>query len=74
MIVPRATGRWTRVSVDPELCESNAVCVKLVPEVFVIDLDDRLRLESIHPPAALRARVEEAVRRCPRQALRLLAD
>jgi ferredoxin len=63
-----------RVRVDRELCESNGVCVRLVPEVFVLDDDDRLRLEQESPPAALRARVEQAVRRCPKQALTIVDE
>ena len=63
-----------RVRVDRELCESNGVCVRLVPEVFVLDDDDRLRLEQESPPEALRARVEQAVRRCPKQALTIIDE
>ena len=60
-----------RVIVDETLCESNAVCMRLVPEVFEVRDDDRLYLKTDRPPEALRARVEEAVRRCPKQALTL---
>ena len=60
-----------RVRVDRDVCESNGVCVRLVPEVFALDDDDRLRLVD-SPPQALRARVEEAVRRCPKQALKIV--
>ncbi len=63
-----------RVRVDRELCESNGVCVQLVPEVFELDDDDRLRVAQERPPEALRARVEHAVRRCPKQALAILED
>jgi ferredoxin len=63
-----------RVWVDRDLCESNAVCVRLVPEVFEIDDDDRLLLKQEQPPEALRARVEQAVRRCPKQALSLVDE
>jgi ferredoxin len=58
-----------RVAVDYNLCEANAVCVKLLPEVFHVDDSDRLTLLMEEPPEALRGRVEEAVRRCPKQAL-----
>ena len=61
-----------RVQVDRQLCESNAVCVRLVPEVFTLDDDDRLRVASGPLPEALRQRVEQAVRRCPKQALTLV--
>ena len=60
-----------RIRIDHELCESNAVCVRLVPEVFELDDDDRLRLTQ-EPPEALRSRVAEAVRRCPKQALAIV--
>jgi ferredoxin len=61
-----------RVVVDYALCESNAVCMRLVPEVFEVRDDDRLHLRTEEPPETLRLRVEEAVRRCPKQALLLL--
>ena len=61
-----------RVVVDYTLCESNAVCMRLVPEVFEVRDDDRLYLKTEWPPEALRARVDEAVRRCPKQALSLI--
>jgi ferredoxin len=63
-----------RVVVDYTLCESNAVCMRLVPEVFEVRDDDRLYLRVERPPEALRARVDEAVRRCPKQALSLIDD
>ncbi len=63
-----------RVRVDHDLCESNAVCVRLVPEVFELGDDDRLRLKQDTPTEALRARVEQAVRRCPKQALSIVDD
>jgi ferredoxin len=63
-----------RVAVDYTLCESNAVCMRLVPEVFEVRDDDRLYLKAERPAAALRPRIEEAVRRCPKQALSIVDD
>ena len=63
-----------RVTVDYTLCESNAVCARLVPEVFEVRDDDRLYLKAERPADSLRARVEEAVRRCPKQALSIVED
>ncbi len=60
-----------RVRVDRDLCESNGECVRIAPEVFELGDDDRLRILLERPPAALRERVERAVRRCPKQALSL---
>jgi ferredoxin len=58
-----------RVVVDYDLCESNAVCMAVAPEVFEVDDDDNLNLLQEEPPEELRPKVEEAVRRCPKQAL-----
>jgi len=63
-----------RVEVDHALCEANAVCMRLVPEVFEVRDDDRLHLRQERLPAALLPRVREAVRRCPKQALSLVED
>jgi ferredoxin len=63
-----------QVVVDYTLCESNAVCMRLVPEVFEVRDDDRLYLKAERPPESLRARVDEAVRRCPKQALSIVDD
>ena len=62
-----------RVRIDHQLCEANGVCVRLVPEVFELDDDDRLRLTQ-EPPESLRSRVAEAVRRCPKQALAIVDE
>ena len=60
-----------RVVVDYDLCESNAICMAVAPEVFEVDDDDNLNLLQEEPPEDLRPKVEEAVRRCPKQALSL---
>jgi ferredoxin len=59
------------VTVDPELCESNGICAGLVPSVFDLRDDDLLYLLEESPSEDLRPQVELAVRRCPRQAIRL---
>jgi len=58
-----------KIVVDHERCEGNARCVKLAPTVFQTDENDQLRLLQPEPGPELRAAVEEAVARCPRQAL-----
>jgi ferredoxin len=60
-----------RVVVDYDLCESNAVCMGIAPEVFEVRDDDNLYLLQEEPPEELRSKVEEAVRRCPKQAISL---
>jgi ferredoxin len=63
-----------RVRIDETLCEGNAVCMRVAPEVFTVGDDDRAHLLIERPGEALRDRVEQAVRRCPRQALSLVED
>lgn len=60
-----------RVVVDFDACESNAVCMRLAPEVFEVREDDFLYILQEHPPEDLRADVEEAVLRCPKRAITL---
>ena len=60
-----------RVVVDFDVCESNAVCMAFAPEVFEVRDDDFLYVLLDEPPEELRDKVEEAVRRCPKQAIRL---
>ncbi|MHB1444803.1 MAG: ferredoxin [Acidimicrobiales bacterium] len=60
-----------RVKVDYDVCESNAVCMGLVPEVFEVRDDDFLYLLDENPPEELRSRLEEAVRACPKAAISL---
>jgi ferredoxin len=64
-----------RIVVDRDLCESNAVCVRLAPELFVIDDDDKMRLLVEQPSSADQVeKARDAVRRCPRNALSLVED
>lgn len=60
-----------RVVVDFDLCESNAVCMNIAPEVFEVRDDDFLYVLQEEPDESLRAKVEEAVTRCPKQAITL---
>lgn len=60
-----------KVIIDMELCEGNAVCSKVAPEVFAVGEDDKASLINPNPSEDLRAKIEAAVRRCPRQALSL---
>jgi ferredoxin len=58
-----------KVVVDYDLCESNAICMGIAPEVFEVRDDDNLYVLQEEPPEELRSKVEEAVRRCPKQAI-----
>ena len=69
----RANIRDMRVTVDRALCEANALCAGLVPEVFSVDEEDELTILTPNGEVApdLVDRVREAVRCCPRMALSL---
>ena len=60
-----------RVVVDFTLCESNALCMEVAPEVFEVRDDYRLYLLNENPPEELRAKVKAAVRACPKQAIKI---
>jgi len=58
-----------KVVVDFERCEANGQCVKAAPEVFKLNDDDTLDVLEAEPAQALRAKLKEAERRCPRAAI-----
>ena len=58
-----------KVVVDFDLCESNAICMGIVPEVFEVRDDNFLYVLEENPPDDLRAKVDQAVRQCPKQAI-----
>ena len=58
-----------RVNVDRALCESNAICMSIAPEVFEVGEDDVLHILTAEPAEPLRRKVEQAVQCCPKGAL-----
>lgn len=58
-----------KIVVDFDLCESNAVCMGIAPDIFEVRDDDFLYVLNENPPESRRADVEESVRRCPKQAI-----
>ena len=67
-------GTDMRVVVDYDLCESNAVCMAIAPEIFEVRDDDFLYVLNETPPESERSKVEEAVQRCPKQAISIAED
>ena len=63
-----------RVVVDYDLCESNAICMQIAPEVFEVRDDDFLYLLTETPGEDLRAKVVESVQRCPKQAIAIVEN
>jgi ferredoxin len=60
-----------KVIADFDLCESNAVCMGIAPEVFEVREDNFLYVLQEQPPEELLGRVREAVESCPKRALSL---
>jgi ferredoxin len=60
-----------KISVDAGLCEAHGVCMSIDPEVFDLGDDDVLVIRDESPSEDKRAALEQAVIRCPRQALSL---
>ena len=57
--------------VDYDLCEANALCMEACPEVFRVEDDDTLTVLMDEIPEELRAKLQDAERLCPRQAIRI---
>jgi len=60
-----------RVVVDFDACQSNAMCMAAAPEIFEVRDDGYLYVLDENPPDTMRAKVEEAVRVCPTQAIKI---
>ena len=60
-----------KILVDYDLCEANAICMQQAPDVFKVDEEDNLQILMDEIPEAQREAVENSVRLCPRQALKL---
>lgn len=61
-----------KVVADFDLCESNAMCEALAPDVFRIDDDDFLQIDDPTVTDENRARVQQAVAACPKSALKII--
>ncbi|MFZ1175340.1 MAG: ferredoxin [Mycobacterium sp.] len=61
-----------RIEVDWGLCESNGVCMGIIPEVFQLGDDDMLTVLQPEVTPENEAQVREAVRQCPRQAISIV--
>jgi ferredoxin len=63
-----------RVEVDFDLCESNARCMDVAPEVFEVRDDDFLYVLDERPSEELRSKVEQAVMQCPKAAIAIVDE
>ena len=60
-----------KVLVDWDLCEGNAKCEEVAPQVFEVRDDEKSYVLVEHPGEELRDQVERAVQMCPKAAIRL---
>ena len=60
-----------KIAIDRDLCEGNAVCVKLAPEMFRVGDDDVVQVLG-EITAENAERIAKVVGRCPRGALTLV--
>lgn len=63
-----------KVTVDYDLCESNAVCMGIAPDVFEVRDDDFLYVLMERPDSSRHDAVRLAAERCPRQAISVEDD
>ena len=63
-----------KIEVDRDLCEANAICQRVAPEVFKVDDTDVMQILNERPAEDLREKLQIAVRRCPRKALKLVEE
>jgi sterol 14-demethylase len=64
-------ARSARVVADLDLCQGHGVCVHEAPEVFQLDAEGKVAVLDPCPPAALRPKLDAAIRHCPTRALRI---
>jgi ferredoxin len=63
-----------KVKVDFDLCESNALCEALAPDVFRVDDDDFLQIDIEVVTDENRDRIQQAVASCPKSAISIVSE
>jgi ferredoxin len=64
----------SKLKVDFDLCESNALCTGFAPDVFELDDDDYLQLKTEETTPDNIEDVRRAVASCPRAAISIEGD
>lgn len=62
------------IKCDFDLCESNAVCVGMAPDVFELDDNDYLVILTDDVAETRREEMRQVVASCPRSALSIVDD
>jgi ferredoxin len=60
-----------RITVNRDRCESNALCVGLLPQRMTFDDDEALVVSAVPLTPDLAFAAEQAIKACPRSALSL---
>lgn len=63
-----------KIKVDFDLCESNALCEAMAPDVFELDDNDYLVVKTEQTTPENIEDVKRAVAACPRAAISLIED
>jgi ferredoxin len=63
-----------KITVNYDLCETNEICVAIAPEVFQVGDDEIMHILDEQFGEDMRGKMDEAVRRCPKQALAIVED
>jgi ferredoxin len=63
-----------KVQVDPERCQGHTLCAMIAPDVFTLDdVDGHSTALDSEVPADQEAKVAEAIRTCPEQAISIIS-
>ncbi|AFA75269.1 putative ferredoxin [Gordonia polyisoprenivorans VH2] len=57
------------IKADFDLCESNAICVGMAPDIFDLDDDDYLVILKDEVPEGREEELRQVVANCPKSAL-----
>ncbi|GAB2988220.1 ferredoxin [Nocardioides montaniterrae] len=63
-----------KIKVDFDLCESNAMCEALAPDIFELDDNDFLVVHTDEVTSENEQRARQAAASCPRNAIALVEE
>jgi ferredoxin len=63
-----------KISVDYDLCESNALCEALAPDHFQVDDNDDLQILDERVTDENQGLIEQAVASCPKSAISIVEE
>ena len=64
----------TKINVDYDLCESNALCEALAPDHFMVDDNDNLQILDERVTEENQELIEQAVAICPKSAISIVEE